>query len=86
MIQITHRFEMRNGIAQIVLYCYTPIEYEFATDFNQIRNNAINTATGIRDYVQKNFSHVQNHMAMIIVNGIILGSTAVANILTHLRQ
>ena len=84
MIHITHRFQMRDGIAQVVLYCYTPIEYEFATDFNEIHNNAINTANGIRDYIQKNFSHIQNQTAMIIVNGVVLGSTAISNILTNI--
>ena len=84
MIQITHRFEMRDGIAQVVLYCYTPVEYEFATDFNEIKNNAITTVNGIRDYVQNHFSHIQNQTAMIIVNGVVLGSTAISNILTGL--
>lgn len=82
MIQITHRFEMRNDIPQVVLYCYTPLEYEFATDFKEIKNNAINTSLGIREYVQKHFSNIQNQIAMIIINGVILGSTAISNILT----
>ena len=39
---------------------------------------------GIRDYVQNHFSHIQNQTAMIIVNGVVLGSTAISNILTSL--
>ena len=40
MVQMTHRFEMRDGIAQIVIYIYTPLDYEFATDDKVIRYNA----------------------------------------------
>ena len=47
-------------------------------------NNAITTVNGIRDYVQNHFSHIQNQTAMIIVNGVVLGSTAISNILTSL--
>jgi len=84
MIQITHRFEMRNGIPQVVIYCYTPLEYEFATDFNELKSNAIDTVNSIKEYVQKHFSNINNATAMIIINGVIIGSTALANLLTKL--
>lgn len=84
MIQITHRFEMRDSIPQIVIYAYTPIDYEFATDFGTIKYNAINTAGKIREYVQKNFSNTQNSTVMLIVNGVILGSVALTSLLAKI--
>lgn len=84
MIQMTHRYEMRDGIPQIVIYVYTPLDYEFATDFDTIRFNAINTASKIREYAQKNFSNIQNSTVMLIINGVILGSIALNNIITKI--
>lgn len=81
MIQMTHRYEMRDGIPQIVIYIYTPLDYEFATDLNTIKYNAINTVSKIREYVQNNFSHNTNSTVMLIVNGVVLGSLAVTRIL-----
>ncbi len=81
MVQLTHRFEMRDNIAQIVIYAYTPLDYEFATDFNDIKRNAINTVGKIREYAQKHFSHINNQTVMLIVNGVIIGSVALTNLL-----
>lgn len=81
MIQITHRYEMRDGMPQIVLYAYTPVEYEFAMDFDTIKKNAINTAGKIREYVQEKFSNVNNSTVMLIVNGIVIGSVALTNLI-----
>ncbi len=74
MIQITHRFEMREGIPQVVIYAYTPIDYEFATDFGTIKYNATYTKDKIKEYITKNISLDNNPTFMIILNGVILGS------------
>lgn len=81
MIQITHRYEMRDGIPQIVIYVYTSMEYEFAQDLDIIRYNATNTVDKIREYVKNNFTNVKNPTLMIIVNGVILGSITLTDIL-----
>lgn len=81
MVQITHRNEMRDGIAQIVIYAYTPLDYEFAMDFDAIKRNAINTVGKIREYAQKNFSNVNNPTVTLIVNGVIMGSVALTTLL-----
>jgi len=81
MIQLTHRFEMRDGIAQIVIYAYTPLEYEFAMDYDSIKRNAINTVGKIREYAQEKFTNVNNPTVMLIVNGVIIGSVALTNLL-----
>lgn len=83
MFNFTHRIQMRDGIPQVVIYAYTPVDYEFATDFSSIKNNAINTAGKIREYVQKNFSNIQNETAMIIVNGVVLGSIVISDLLAR---
>lgn len=80
MIQMTHRYEMRDGIPQIVIYIYTPLDYEFATDTNTIKYNAINTVSKIKEYVQNNFSDIQNSTVMLIINGVIIGSVALSQI------
>ena len=81
MIQITHRLEMRDNTPTIVFYAYTPVDYEFATDFDEIRQNAQATVLGIRDYALKHFFNLHNTMAMVIVNGVIIGTTTIANLL-----
>lgn len=82
MIQLTHRYEMRNGVPQIVIYTYTPVEYEFAMDFDSIKTNAINTVGKIREYAQEKFKNVNNQMVMLIINGVIIGSVALTNLLS----
>lgn len=81
MVQMTHRFEIRDGIAQIVIYIYTPLDYEFATDDKVIRYNASYTADKIRNYVQDNFSKLSDTPVMLIMDGIILGSLSLNTIL-----
>lgn len=81
MIQITHKLEIRDSIPTIVFYAYTPVDYEFATDFDEIRQNAKNTVLGIREYALKHFFNMHNLIAMIIVNGVIIGTTTLANLL-----
>ena len=80
MIQMTHRFEMRDGIAQIVIYIYTPLEYEFASDERIIKNNASYTVDKIRNYVQYNFSKLSDTPVMLIMDGIILGNLSLNTI------
>lgn len=82
MIQMTHRFEMRDGIAQIVIYIYTPLEYEFASDERIIKNNASYTVDKIRNYVQYNFSKLSDTTVMLIMDGIILGNLSLNTILS----
>ncbi len=82
MIQMTHRFEMRDGIAQIVIYIYTPLEYEFASDERIIKNNASYTVDKIRNYVQYNFSKLSDTPVMLIMDGIILGNLSLNTILS----
>ena len=57
---------MRDGIPQIVIYIYTPLEYEFSSDNDMLKNN---------------FSSTPNSTAMIIINGVVLGSLPVNKIL-----
>lgn len=82
MIQMTHRFEMRDGIAQIVIYIYTPLEYEFASDERIIKNNASYTVDKLRNYVQYNFSKLSDTPVMLIMDGIILGNLSLNTILS----
>lgn len=82
MIQMTHGFEMRDGIAQIVIYIYTPLEYEFASDERIIKNNASYTVDKIRNYVQYNFSKLSDTPVMLIMDGIILGNLSLNTILS----
>lgn len=74
MVQMTHRYEMRNGIPQIVIYIYTPLEYEFATDEKTIQYNAKNTVEKIKEYTLKNFPKINDYIAMIIIDGVVIGS------------
>lgn len=83
MVQLTHRFEMRDGIPQIVIYAYTPLEYEFAMDYDSIKRNAINTVGKIRGYAQEKLSNINNSTVMLIVNGVIIGSVALSNLLAQ---
>ena len=84
MIQMTHRYEMREGIPQIVIYVYTSLDYEFAQDFDIIRYNATNTVDKIREYVKINFSKVEETPIMLIINGVVIGSISLKNILTNI--
>lgn len=84
MFRFIHRLEMRDGIEQLVIYAYTPVEYEFSTDLGTIKKNAINTAGKIREYIQNNFLslNIENPTVMLILNGVILGSLKLTDILS----
>lgn len=75
---------MREGIPQIVIYVYTSLDYEFAQDFDIIRYNATNTVDKIREYVKINFSKVEETPIMLIINGVVIGSISLKNILTNI--
>ncbi len=81
MIHLTHRYEMRDGVAHIVIYAYTPIDYEFATDFGTIKYNAANTANKIREYAKDNLKAPSNPPVMVIVNGVIIGSVPLSSLI-----
>ena len=80
-MNFTHRFEMRDGIPQIVIYAYTPVEYEFAEEFESIKGHTHDVANSIKSYAKENFSKHPDEMSMIILNGTILGSILVKDLI-----
>ncbi len=87
MFRFIHRLEMRDGEEKIVLYAYTPVNYEFASELGDIKKNAINTAGKIREYVQKHFLNlnIENPTILLILNGVILGSVKLTEFLAKAK-
>lgn len=82
MNYITHRYETRDNNQMIVIYAYTPVSYEFATEDKDIKINAINTAGKIREYVAKNFSkYSSNPTVLLIINGVVIGTIGLTSLL-----
>lgn len=79
-MNITHKIEAVNGVEQIVLYVDYPDDYEFGLDFDALKRNVENVTDKIREYAFKNINKVTNETALLVLNGVIIGTLMVSGI------
>ncbi len=79
-MNITHKMETVNGVEQLVLYVNYPDEYEFGLDFDALKQNVENITDKIREYAFKNINKVTNETALLVLNGVIVGTLMVSGI------
>lgn len=87
MFRFVYKMERRDNEDMLVLYSYTPVEYEFSTELGEIKKNAINTVGKIREFAQKNLAsfNIKNPTVLLIINGVILGSVKLTQLLTKTK-
>lgn len=87
MFRFMHRMEIRDNNEYLVIYSFTPVDYEFANEPGSIRKNVISTVGKIREYAQKNLSflHNTNPTVLLILNGVIIGSVKLTELLSKTK-
>ena len=81
-MKIYHSIENINGINQIILYVEYPDEYEFSLDFDLVKKNIKNVSDKIREYALKNLGGLSDNTALLILNGVVVGTLMLTQITT----
>ncbi|MEG0873319.1 MAG: hypothetical protein RSE00_05090 [Clostridia bacterium] len=81
-MEIYHKTEIVEGINTLVLHVNYPSEYEFGLDFNSIKKQVATFTDKIREYAMKTMDKVQDNNVLLILNGVVMGSLMVSQILT----
>lgn len=85
-MEVYHKFETINGIEQFVIYVDYPFEYEFGLDFNTLKENTKNVANKVKEYATKNLSKIKASTALLVLNGVIIGTVVLSHIINpHLN-
>lgn len=79
--RIYHKLEMINNKKQFVVYADYPYEYEFGLDFNNRKNKINDLSKGIKEYIYKNLSSFKDATVMLVLNGVIIGTFAISQII-----
>ncbi len=82
-MNIYHKQEVINGKSTIVIYAYYPDEYEFGLDFNAIKEKVKSVSDKIREYALKNIGSVSNDTALLVLNGVVIGTLLLSGVAVH---
>lgn len=85
MEEIYHKYKKYNGQNTLVLYVNYPDEYEFSLDFDSLKKNVKSVVDKIRDYAFKNLGNVKNETALLILNGVVVGTILLTNLQANLN-
>lgn len=80
-IRVCHKLEMINNKKEFVVYADYPFSYEFGMDFDAYKNKVKDVSTSIRDYVKRNLGSIKDATAILVLNGVIIGTFTLAQIL-----
>jgi len=72
--EIYHKYKKINGVNTLVIYVDYPDEYEFSLDFNSFKKNVRKVSDKIREYAMKNIGTVSNQTALLVLNGVVIGT------------
>ena len=81
-MEIYHKIEVINGKEQITLFVNYPDEYEFSLDFNKFKEKTAEVADKIREYAFKNLGTISNDTALLVLNGVVLGTLLITELTT----
>lgn len=83
--EIYHKYKKYNGQNTLVLYVNYPDEYEFSLDFDSLKKNVKSVVDKIREYAFKNLGNVKNETALLILNGVVVGTILLTNLQANLN-
>ena len=81
-MKIYHSIENINGNNQIILYVEYPDEYEFSLDFDSVKKNIKKVSEKIREYALKNLGGLSDNTALLILNGVVIGTLMLTQLTT----
>ena len=79
-MNIYHKITKINNKDIILLYVEYPDEYEFSLDFDAFKKNIINVSKEIKKYISKNLASISDDTALLILNGIVVGTLLLTNL------
>lgn len=80
-IKVCHKFEIINNKKEFVVYADYPFEYEFGLDFNRYKEKVKEVTSEIKKYVKSHLESVKDATAILVLNGVIIGTFAISQII-----
>lgn len=80
-IRVCHKLEIIDNKKQFVIYADYPFEYEFGLDFNTHKQKVKDVSNSIKEYVKKNLGSIKDATVMLVLNGVIIGTFALSELL-----
>ncbi len=80
-IRVCHKLEIIDNKKQFVIYADYPFEYEFGLDFNKQKQKVKDVSNSIKEYVKKNLGSIKDATVMLVLNGVIIGTFALSQVL-----
>ena len=80
-IKVCHKFEIVNNKKEFVVYADYPFEYEFGLDFNIYKEKVKEVTSEIKKYVKSHLESVKDATAILVLNGVIIGTFAISQII-----
>ena len=80
-IRVCHKLEIIDNKKQFVIYADYPFEYEFGLDFNTHKQKVKDVSNSIKEYVKKNLGSIKDATVMLVLNGVIIGTFALSQLL-----
>lgn len=80
-IRVCHKLEIIDNKKQFVIYADYPFEYEFGLDFNTHKQKVKDVSNSIKEYVKKNLGSIKDATVMLVLNGVIIGTFALSQVL-----
>ena len=79
-MNIYHEIKEIDGKNVVLLYVEYPDEYEFSLDFDAFKRNVSNVAEKIHDYALKSLGGFSDNTALLILNGVVIGTLLLTNL------
>ena len=80
-IRVCHKLEIIDNKKQFIIYADYPFEYEFGLDFNTHKQKVKDVSNSIKEYVKKNLGSIKDATVMLVLNGVIIGTFALSQLL-----
>lgn len=80
-IRVCHKLEIIDNKKQFVIYADYPFEYEFGLDFDTHKQKVKDVSNSIKEYVKKNLGSIKDATVMLVLNGVIIGTFALSQLL-----
>lgn len=74
MEEIYHKYKEIDGVKTLIIYVDYPDEYELSLDFDAFKKNIRKVSDKIREYAMKNIGTVSNQTALLVLNGVVMGT------------
>lgn len=80
-IKVCHKLEIINNKKEFVVYADYPFEYEFGLDFDRYKEKVKEVTSEIKKYVKSHLESVKDATAILVLNGVIIGTFVISQII-----